>query len=72
MAEQATHDCFGVILRSGGGVFTLVSGQTGKVYASLNKDGLKVIKGSGKRREENTIPLKALKVLIREAEKVQE
>lgn len=62
------HDCYGVILKSGAGVFTFVS-VSGKVYATLDRNGLKVIKGTGKRKTENVIPTKALKTLIQTLER---
>jgi hypothetical protein len=65
-------DCFGAILKSGGGVFTFVSGESGKPYATLDRDGLHIQRGSGKGKEKNTVPLRALKTLLREVERIQE
>lgn len=62
-------DCFGVILRSNDGAFTFVSAETGKVYATLDRGGLKVQRDRGKAKEVNVIPLKTLRVLLSALEK---
>jgi hypothetical protein len=62
-------DCFGVILRTNGGEFTFVSAESGKVYATLDKTGLKVLKRRKGGVEENVIPIRTLRVLLKEMEK---
>jgi hypothetical protein len=71
MAVKGVHDCFGAILRAGDGPFTFISAQTGKVYASLDQNGLKIIKDRGKVKDENTISLRTLEVLITQIKKVK-
>jgi hypothetical protein len=65
------HDCFGAILRAGDGLIALLSAESGKVYAVLDKEGLHVIKRRGREKEENVISLRALKRLIFEIERAE-
>lgn len=66
---SATHDCFGSILKSGGGVLAFIDPETGKIYATLDKNGMEIIKGSGKNKRAHRIRLKTLEVLIKELKK---
>lgn len=64
------HDCFGTIVRvKRKGVFELLCNECFRPYAVLDKQGLSVESDHGK-KDRNVAPLKTLKWMISEVEKV--
>jgi hypothetical protein len=68
----AAHDCFGSVMRvSEGGVVNFLCVHCGRPFAVLDEQGLHITSRHGKDKDENTISLKVLKVMIGEIEKSQ-
>jgi hypothetical protein len=66
------HDCFGTIIREKRkGVFEFLCDDCGRPYASMSVKGLKVKSKHGSKNDSNSVPLRALKVLIKEIESAQ-
>jgi hypothetical protein len=69
MAQPQTHDCFGSIVNAPAlGAYHFVCGQCGKPFAVLDVNGLRQTSKHGSEKHDNTISLRALKVMIRAVE----
>jgi hypothetical protein len=61
-----THDCFGSIVRAGSDGKIVFLCRCGRPFAEMDKQGMRIVSRHGNEKDENTIPLRTLKALMKQ------